>query len=283
MLCFRGVSFSYPGVPRPALQDVTFTLAPGEFVVVMGPNGSGKSTLTRLGNGLLLPAQGEVVVDGLNTKDPAALPRVRQRVGLVFQDPDNQMVAATVEEDVAFGPENLGLPPEEIKRRVEEALDTLGIANLRHRPPHRLSGGQKQKVALAGILAMEPQYILLDEATAMLDPRSREEVLGLLNFLCREQGIGLLLVTHLPEEALVADRVVVLYEGVIWKEGTPEEVFSQPEELVERGLEAPQTVLLAQRLARRGLKLPYKALRPEELAQALWTLAVGDISRPNTF
>lgn len=273
MLCFRGVSFSYPGALRPALQNVTLTLAPGEFVVLMGPNGSGKSTLARLGNGLLLPAQGEVVVDGLNTKDPAVLLKVRQRVGLVFQDPDNQIVGATVEEDVAFGPENLGLPPEEIKRRVEEALDILGIVDLRYRPPHRLSGGQKQKVALAGILAMEPRYILLDEATAMLDPRAREEILGFLNFLCRKRGIGLLLVTHLPEEALVADRVVLLYEGVIWKEGTPEEIFSQPEELAERGLGVPQTVLLAQRLAQRGLKLPYKALKPKELAQVLWTLA----------
>jgi len=243
----------------------------------MGPNGSGKSTLTRLGNGLLVPAQGEVTVDDLNTKDPSVLPRVRQKVGLVFQDPDNQMVAATVEEDVAFGPENLGLPPEEIEHRVEEALVTLGIAALRQRPPHRLSGGQKQKVALAGILALKPRYILLDEATAMLDPRSREEVLGLLNFLCRKQGIGVLLVTHLPEEALMADKVVLLYEGVIWKEGTPEEVFSRPEELIKRGLEPPQTVLLAQRLARRGLNLPYKALRPEELAQVLWVLARGGL------
>lgn len=248
-------------------------MTPGEFVVVMGPNGSGKSTLTRLGNGLLQPSEGEVVVDGLNTRDPLGLPRVRQKVGLVFQDPDNQMVAGTVEEDIAFGPENLGLPPDEIKQRVEEALATLGITALRKRPPHRLSGGQKQKVALAGILAMKPQYILLDEATAMLDPRSREEVLGLLNFLCRQQKIGILLVTHLPEEALMADRLVILYEGTIWKEGAPEEVFSRPEELLRRGLEAPQTVLLAQRLARRGLNLPHRALRPEELAQALWALA----------
>lgn len=277
MLCFRGVTFSYPGALRPALRNVTLTLSPGEFVVVMGPNGSGKSTLTRLGNGLLLPAQGEITVDDLNTKDPSVLPRVRQKVGLVFQDPDNQMVAATVEEDVAFGPENLGLPPEEIEHRVEEALVTLGIAALRQRPPHRLSGGQKQKVALAGILALKPRYILLDEATAMLDPRSREEVLGLLNFLCRKQGIGVLLVTHLPEEALMADKVVLLYEGIIWKEGTPEEVFSRPEELIKRGLEPPQTVLLAQRLARRGLSLPYKALRPEELAQVLWVLARGGL------
>lgn len=272
MLCFKGVSFFYPGASQPALRGVTLTLAPGELLVVMGPNGSGKSTLVRLGNGLLLPAEGEVVVEGLNTKVAEDLPQIRRLVGMVFQDPDNQLVAATVEEDVAFGPENLGLPPAEIEERVERALATLGIAELRHRPPHRLSGGQKQKVALAGILAMEPRYILLDEATAMLDPRSRREVLNFLQFLCREKGLGLMLVSHLPEEAIAADRVALLYEGSIVKVGTPREIFGKPEELKAFGLEAPAISLLASKLSRRGLPLPSGLLTPEEMAQALWDL-----------
>lgn len=275
MLCFKGVSFFYPGALRPALQGVTLTLAPGELLVVMGPNGSGKSTLVRLGNGLFLPAEGEVVVEGLNTRAAEDLPQIRRLVGMVFQDPDNQLVAATVEEDVAFGPENLGLPPAEIEEKVERALTTLGIAELRHRPPHRLSGGQKQKVALAGILAMEPRYILLDEATAMLDPRSREEVWNLLQFLCREKGLGIMLVSHLPEEAIVADKVALLYEGSIVRAGTPREIFGRPEELKAFGLEAPAISLLANRLSRRGLPLSSGLLTPEEMAQALWDLARG--------
>lgn len=275
MLCFKGVSFHYPGAREPALRRVNLALAPGELVVVMGPNGSGKSTLVRLGNGLLLPNEGEVLVEGLSTKTAEHLPLIRCLVGMVFQDPDNQLVAATVEEDVAFGPENLGLPPSEIEERVERAIATLGISELRFRPPHRLSGGQKQKVALAGILAMEPRYILLDEATAMLDPRSRTEALHLLRFLCREKGLGVLLVTHLAEEAIAADRVAIICEGRLVREGTPREIFSRPEELAAYGLEPPMLSLLTGRLSRRGLPLEQGVWTPEELAQALWDLAGG--------
>ncbi|MGI9953038.1 energy-coupling factor transporter ATPase [Moorellaceae bacterium AZ2] len=278
MLSFEGVSFSYPGALRPALQDINLTLAPGEFMVVMGPNGSGKSTLVRLANGLLLPTQGRVMVEGLDTRAEDQLPRIRSLVGMVFQDPDNQLVAATVEEDVAFGPENLGLPPEAIRERVERALTTLGIAELRQRPPHGLSGGQKQKVALAGILAMEPRYILLDEATAMLDPQSREEVWGLLSFLCRQKGLGIMLVSHHPEEAVLADKVVLLHEGRIQEEGTPRQIFCRPEGLKALGLEAPAVTLLASRLTRQGLPLPPGLLTPQEMARALRDL-VGAAGR----
>ncbi|GFN23017.1 MAG: energy-coupling factor transporter ATPase [Thermoanaerobacteraceae bacterium] len=280
MLAFEGVSFSYPGAPRPALEDINLTLSPGEFMVVMGPNGSGKSTLVRLANGLLRPTKGRVVVEGLDTRAEDQLPRIRPLVGMVFQDPDNQLVAATVEEDVAFGPENLGLPREVIRERVERALSTLGLTELRQRPPHRLSGGQKQRAALAGILAMEPRYILLDEATAMLDPGSREEVWGLLSFLCREKGLGIMLVSHQPEEAVLADKVVLLHEGRILQEGEPREIFSRPEELKPLGLEAPAATVLAGRLARRGLPLPPGLLTPGEVARALRDLAGKGPSAP---
>ncbi|HBT47926.1 MAG TPA: energy-coupling factor transporter ATPase [Peptococcaceae bacterium] len=273
MLAFEGVSFSYPGALRPALEDINLTLSPGEFVVIMGANGSGKSTLVRLANGLLRPTKGRVSVEGWDTAADEHLPHIRPLVGMVFQDPDNQLVAATVEEDVAFGPENLGLAPEAIRRRVEEALSTLDLAELRQRPPHRLSGGQKQKAALAGILAMEPRYVLLDEATAMLDPASREEVWSIVSSLCRKKGLGIILVTHLPEEAALADRVVILHRGRILREGKPREIFSRPEELTTLGLEAPVAAVLAGRLARRGLPLPPGLLTPREVALALRELA----------
>ncbi|HEY8449552.1 MAG TPA: energy-coupling factor transporter ATPase, partial [Bacillota bacterium] len=255
-----------------ALRDVNLSVRRGEFVAVVGANGSGKSTLARHLNALLLPTTGRVEVAGFDTSDPAHLWEIRRRVGMVFQNPDNQLVATTVEEDVAFGPENLGLPREEIARRVDEALRLVRLEAFRRHAPHRLSGGQKQRVAIAGILAMRPDIIVMDEPTAMLDPRGREEVVATAWRLCRGEGITVVYVTHFMEEAVRADRIVVLAEGRVQAEGAPTEVFARRELLRSAGLELPGVVELAERLRQRGLDVPGDLTSLDELVTHLCRL-----------
>lgn len=272
MISFEDVHFWYGDEEETeatsVLRGISWTLHKGEFVVLLGRNGSGKSTLAKHCNGLLLPKKGSVFVDGMDTKDPSVLWEVRRRVGLVFQNPDNQLVATTVEEDVAFGPENLGLPPEEIRKRVDEALERVGMAEYKKREPHTLSGGQKQRVAIAGVLAMRPKYLVLDEATAMLDPEGRQELLQLLQEL--RQEVGILHITHNVEEALLADRVLIIDEGRIVAEGHPREVFLVGKDIERWGLELPQIVDVALLLWKDYPDL-FKALplSPDELVDAL--------------
>lgn len=254
--------------PIQALNRVNMTLKPGEFVALVGPNGSGKSTLGLLLCGLLLPTSGEVRVDGHATSDPARRDAVRRLTGIVFQNPDNQLFASTVEDEVAFGPENLGLPPEETLARVEEALGRLGLRELRQAPPHRLAAGQKQRVALAAALALRPRYLVLDEPTALLDPASREEVREAIAGL-RGEGIGLVLVTHAMEEAALADRIVVLAGGQVALEGSPREVFARTAELRRVRLEPPLAARLADALRARGVSVPPGVLDVKELTAHL--------------
>ncbi|MGE5544236.1 MAG: energy-coupling factor transporter ATPase [Bacillota bacterium] len=256
MIEVTGVGFVYPGQESPVLKDINLEIRPGEFLALLGRNGSGKSTFTRLFNGLLIPSIGDVVVDGFNTRDQKNLSKIRQRVGLLFSNPDNQLVAGIVEEDVAFGPENLGMPSQEIQDRVRWALSVVGMEKYLKHPPHLLSGGQKQKVAIAGILALRPSYMVLDEPTSMLDPQGRDEVLRTLVDLNREQGTTVVLVTHFAEEAALADRVMVLDQGRLVMMGSPQEVLTRPSDLHTWGLEAPEIVLLCQELRKRGHNLP---------------------------
>lgn len=250
-------------------MDISGEIYRGEFLAVIGPNGAGKSTLARHLNALLLPTRGEVLVEGLSTADPANWWEIRRRVGMVLQNPEEQLVAPVLEEDVAFGPENLGLAPAEIRRRVDWALEVTGLAELRLRPPHLLSGGQKQKAALAGVLAMKPSCLVLDEPTSMLDPAGKEEVLQAVLRLHREEGLTVVLITHLMEEAALADRVWVLWEGRLALEGEPQKVFAQREALREIGLGLPQPAELAWRLRARGWPLPEGIMGFEELVAAL--------------
>ncbi len=274
------LSFSYEGeVDRdtiPALKDVNLSIARGEYVAVLGHNGSGKSTLAKLFNLILTPTTGKLVIDG---KDVTAeefseddLFDIRRRVGMVFQNPDNQMVATVVEEDVAFGPENLGVPRKEIRRRVDEALSTVGMTAYATHDTHKLSGGQKQRVAIAGILAMEPECIIFDEATAMLDPGGRQEVISTIERLNREQGMTIVLITHYMEEAARAGRVVVVSDGEVRMDGTPEEIFSHVESLRALGLEVPQATELLYELRANGLDVPHVALTPDACIDALLPL-----------
>jgi energy-coupling factor transport system ATP-binding protein len=253
----------------PALRGVDLEVYAGECLAIIGGNGSGKSTLAKHLNALLLPTAGEVRVAGLDTRNPESAWQVRQRVGMVFEHPDNQIVAAVVEEDVAFGCENLGLPPAEIRARVDQALRTVGLEPLRRHPPHLLSGGQKQRVAIAGVLAMAPSCLVLDEATSMLDPQGQQEVMQTAFQLCRSRGLALVLITHAMEEAAQADRIVVLAEGRIALEGTPAKVFASEEELVRLRLEPPEVVRLGRRLADSGLAVPLEALTADQLVQVL--------------
>jgi len=252
-----------------ALAGVDFQVARGEYVVVIGPNGSGKSTLAKHLNGLLLPDEGTVLIAGLDTRDPDHLWGVRQKAGMVFQNPDNQIVAAVVEEDVAFGPENLGLEPGLIRRRVSEALKSVDMQGYEKHAPYALSGGQKQRVAIAGVLAMRPECIILDEPTSMLDPAGRAEVLRTLRRLNREEGITVVHITHYMEEAVQADRVVVMDEGRVVLQGAPREVFARVEELRRLGLDVPQVMELVHELRREGLDLPTGVLTVDELVTAL--------------
>lgn len=252
-----------------ALDEIDLTIMPGEFVAIIGANGSGKSTLARHFNALLLPAEGSVRIHGLDTLDENNLWKIRQNTGMVFQNPDNQIVAAVVEEDVAFGPENIGVPTEELKQRVEDALRAVDMLEYREHAPHLLSGGQKQRVAIAGTLALGSDCIVLDEPTAMLDPKGRKEILNTMLKLNKEQHITVVYITHFMTEAMQADRVIVMSEGKIAFQGTPKEVFSRVEELEKLGLEAPLAAKFAFELRKSGVKLPQGIITNEELAEAL--------------
>ena len=273
MLETKDLRFSYPAEedaePTLALDGVDLAVEKGSFVVVLGHNGSGKSTLAKTFNAVLLPTGGKVYVEGMDTSDESLLLAVRQRVGMVFQNPDNQIVANVVEEDVAFAPENLGVPSEEIRRRVDEALRVVGMSHFVTHAPHLLSGGQKQRIAIAGVIAMEPECIVLDEATAMLDPMGRQEVLAAVRRLNEERGVTVILITHHMNEAESADRVVVMNRGRVAMDGTPKEVFSRVEELHSMGLTAPDTVDLLFRLRHAGWDVPLDALTVEDCADAV--------------
>ena len=268
------LNYAYPGVddtPGVAVfTDLNLTIEQGSFVAVLGSNGCGKSTLAKHFNSILLPCGGKVYVCGLDTSDEELLIRIRRNVGMVFQNPDNQIVANVVEEDVAFGPENLGVASPEIARRVEQALKHVGMYEYREHAPHLLSGGQKQRIAIAGIIAMEPQCIVLDEPTAMLDPRGRKEVMDTVKKLNQDKNITVVLITHHMDEAAQADRVVVLHKGTVATDGTPEEVFSQVELLHSIGLAAPETVELCYALNSEGFWLPLNQPEIEQCAQALF-------------
>ncbi len=267
------LSYSYPGdgetAATLALDGVTLTIERGSFVVVLGHNGSGKSTLAKSFNAVLLPSGGTVWVDGMDTKDEEKLLEIRRRVGMVFQNPDNQIVANVVEEDVAFAPENLGVPTEEIRRRVDDALEAVGMTEFTLHAPHLLSGGQKQRVAIAGVLAMLPECIVLDEATAMLDPMGRREVLNVVEGLHREKDITVVLITHHMNEAEHADRVIVMNDGRVAMDGTPREVFSRAEELTAMGLAVPDTVALMRALRENGVDVATDTVTVEACADEL--------------
>ena len=279
MIRTDALSFSYPveeGQRRTtALEDVTLSIEKGSFVVVLGHNGSGKSTLAKHFNAVLLPSGGAVYVEGMNTQDEDLLLEIRRRVGMVFQNPDNQIVANVVEEDVAFAPENLGVPTAEIRRRVDDALAAVGMTEFARHAPHLLSGGQKQRVAIAGVIAMEPECIVLDEATAMLDPAGRREVLDTVHRLNRQRGITVVHITHHMSEAEDADRVIVLNDGVVAMDGTPRDIFSRVEELRSLGLAAPDTVELLHRLNGHGMSLPLTAITVDECARAIFQALHG--------
>lgn len=252
-----------------ALKDVTAQIKKGEFTAIIGTNGSGKSTLARHLNALLLPTEGELIVEGMRTSDAGRVWDIRQKVGMVFQNPDNQLVAAVVEEDVAFGPENLGVPPEEIRERVDLALEKVGMTSYRKQAPSMLSGGQKQRVAIAGVLAMKPDCIVLDEPTAMLDPKGRKEVMDTIHELNKKEGITIVLITHFMEEAVTADHILVIDRGVLKIEGTPREIFSQADKVTEIGLDVPVPADLARRLRKKGMAVSEKCMTDEELGEAL--------------
>lgn len=258
--------------PVAALAGVDLEIRKGEFVCIIGPNGSGKSTLARHINALLLPTEGRVVVFGMDTRDERNLWEIRRTAGMVFQNPDNQMVATVVEEDVAFGPENLGIDPDEIRRRVSEALRAVGMEEFARASPHFLSGGQKQRVAIAGVLAMMPAVIVLDEPTAMLDPKGRKEVIDTLSRLNKEKGITVIHITHHMDEAVCADRVIVMYEGRIALSGSPPEVFSRIDDLTKWGLDAPFVEKLGDILRKNGYQVSESALTVEEMVDELCRL-----------
>ncbi|MCI9348200.1 MAG: energy-coupling factor transporter ATPase [Oscillibacter sp.] len=273
MIETESLRFAYPAdegeKPVYALRGVDLTIEKGSFVVILGHNGSGKSTLAKTFNAVLLPAGGKVWVEGMDTLNQDLLLAVRQRVGMVFQNPDNQIVANVVEEDVAFAPENLGVPTEEIRKRVDAALASVGMSEFVTHAPHLLSGGQKQRIAIAGVIAMEPACVVLDEATAMLDPTGRREVLAAVHRLNREKGITVVLITHHMNEAEGADRVIVMDDGRVALDGTPEEVFAEVKDLRHMGLTVPDTVDLLDRLRNDGWDLPLDALSVDACAEAI--------------
>ena len=271
---FRDVSFSYETqddngnvITNKVLNDFNLKIEQGSFVAILGHNGSGKSTVAKLTNGILLADEGEIIVDGIKAENDDSIYSIRRKVGMVFQNPDNQIVSSIVEEDVAFGVENLGIEPNECRKRVDEALKTVNMYDYRLRTPSKLSGGQKQRVAVAGIIAMKPKCIVLDEPTAMLDPSGRKEVLDTIIKLNKQENITILLITHYMDEAVLADRVVVMDNGAIMLDGTPREVFSNPEKMDELYLEVPQSTLLAHKL---GLLDEQTVLNSQECAQLLY-------------
>ena len=269
------VTFTYPATEQreafAALRDLSLSIEKGSFVAVIGQNGSGKSTLAKLINALLLPAEGTVFVNGYDTKDEEHLWDVRQSAGMVFQNPDNQIVSSVVEDDVAFGPENLGVAPAEIRKRVDDALEAVGMAAFKKNAPHLLSGGQKQRIAIAGAIAMRPQCIVFDEPTAMLDPKGRKEVMKIIHQL-HEEGITCILITHFMEEAAQAERILILNDGEIYMDGTPREIFTDRESLSALGLYVPMAVDLSYQLNDLGIHLPAGIVEEEELIDALCRL-----------
>ena len=269
------LTFCYPDEPAghpPVLQDINLEIESGSFVAILGHNGSGKSTFAKHCNALLTPTEGKLWVDGLDSSDPESLLDIRSRVGMVFQNPDNQIVASVVEEDVAFGPENMGVPPEEIRTRVDTALKMVGMYELREHSPHLLSGGQKQRVAIAGIIAMMPKCIVLDEATAMLDPVGRRETVETIRHLNEAYGMTVVLITHHMDEAAQAQRLIVMAEGKIIDDGPPREVFQHVDTLRSSGLAVPETVSLLYELQKEGFQVPLDALSDEECAAVLASL-----------
>ncbi|MCG8541313.1 MAG: energy-coupling factor transporter ATPase [Clostridia bacterium] len=274
MIETKGLIFEYIGNDDDrvtAVKNLSLNVKKGEFVVIIGHNGSGKSTLAKLINAILLPSKGKVYVDNMDTFEEEKLWDIRQRAGMVFQNPDNQIVATIVEEDVAFGPENLGIDPPNIKKRVEESLKALGVYELRRKPPHLLSGGQKQRVAIAGVLAMKPQCIIFDEPTAMLDPSGRNEVMDAVEKL-KEEGITIIHITHFMDEAVYADRVIVMEDGKIALEGKPKDVFSKVEKLKELGLDVPGVTLLSHSLNKEGINISKDILTVDEMVSELCQL-----------
>ncbi len=255
-----------------AIDQVDLDVKEGQFIAILGHNGSGKSTLAKHINAILVPTEGTVWVDGRDTKDPEELWNVRQSAGMVFQNPDNQIIGTVVEEDVGFGPENLGVPTDEIWQRVEESLKAVGMLSYRYASPNKLSGGQKQRVAIAGVVAMEPKCIVLDEPTAMLDPMGRKEVLKTVQKLRRQKQVTVILITHYMEEVVDADKIYVMDHGHVVMEGTPREIFSRVEELKSYRLDVPQVTILADELRKRGLDIPVGILKKEELVEALCRL-----------
>ena len=255
-----------------AIDQVNLEVEEGQFIAVLGHNGSGKSTLAKHLNAILVPTEGTVWVDGTNTSDPNELWNVRQSAGMVFQNPDNQIIGTVVEEDVGFGPENLGVPTDEIWQRVEDSLKAVGMISYRHHSPNKLSGGQKQRVAIAGVIAMKPRCIVLDEPTAMLDPNGRKEVLRTVEELRKKEKVTVILITHYMEEVIDADKVFVMDHGHVVMEGTPREIFSQVDTLIKYRLDVPQVTILADELKIRGLEIPAGILRKEELVEAICRL-----------
>jgi len=268
----EGLRHRYSGAGSPALNGIDLTIDHGQWVAIVGPNGSGKSTLAKHFNALLLPSDGSVWVDGMDTRDASKLWDIRRKVGMVFQNPDNQIVATVVEEDVAFGPENLGVPSDEIRRRVDAALARVGMSSQARREPHVLSGGQKQRVAIAGALAMRPDCLVLDEATSMLDPSGRSDVLKLMRELNRELGLTVIHITHHMDEVLAADRVLVMQEGRLILDKPPAELFVSERQLEDAGLELPTIVRLGRALRARGLPLPPALLTVDHLVEGLRAL-----------
>ncbi|MCI6958934.1 MAG: energy-coupling factor transporter ATPase [Oscillospiraceae bacterium] len=272
MINAEGIRFRYTPESPWAVDGASVSVDKGEFVAVLGANGCGKSTLAKHFNAILLPEAGTVLVEGMNTADEEHLYDIRQKVGMVFQNPDNQIVATVVEEDVAFALENLGVPPAEIRARIDDAMKMAGIYKHREKAPHKLSGGQKQRVAIAGVIAMRPDCLVLDESTAMLDPRGREKVMETIRHLNRDYGITVVSITHYMDEAAQADRVVVMSEGKVVMEGTPRQVFSQVDELHRLRLDVPQVTELCCRLAEAGVDIPTDIINEEECAAALYEL-----------
>ena len=270
-LTFKYTSFE-DGLEKFAVNGVNLEVKKGEFLVVLGHNGSGKSTIAKHINALLLPTKGKVFVEGMDTSDPKNLWDIRSKVGMVFQNPDNQLVATIVEEDVAFGPENLGVEPSEIRKRVDDSLERVGMSEYKRHAPHLLSGGQKQRIAIAGVLAMKPDCIVFDEPTAMLDPSGRKEVLKTIKELNKEYGITIILITHYMDEAAQADRIIVIDSGKAIMEGTPREVFSQVEKMKEIGLDVPQVTELAYELKKSGIDISTEILDVDEMVDALCQL-----------
>ena len=278
MIKCSNVSFKYinntegKNEEKYALKNVNLEVKKGEFLVILGHNGSGKSTIAKHMNALITPSEGTVIVDGLDTSNPEVLWDIRAKAGMVFQNPDNQLVATIVEEDVAFGPENLGIDPAEIRKRVDDSLETVGMSEYKRHAPHLLSGGQKQRVAIAGILAIEPECIIFDEPTAMLDPSGRKEVLNNIKYLNKEHGMTIILITHYMDEAAQADRIIVMDDGSIKMEGTPREIFPQVERMKTIGLDVPQVTELAYELKKAGININEKILNVDEMVEELCQL-----------